>query len=441
MRKAWVLLGLLLAGCGRQPDHATTLRVSNWGGAGEDGPFEKMIRAKDHEFERMTGARIRKEGVPGGEYVPKMLLNFVADTQPDVMVVDASSAAVFINNGMLQDLRPFIERDPEFRLDDYYPNVLDTYRRRPETPPPSPLPAKQRIHGEREPIYAIPNDFTPMVMYYNKDLFDAAGVPYPKDSWTFAEFLDTAMKLTKPGQYGFAFSNWMPGWMMWLWNNGGDVLSPDGKKAAGWFDSSKNVETYTFLRDMILKDHVSPSLSEAAAMGVDPFANGQAAMTVSGHWALVGFKSAKKIDWTRLGVVSFPHNVPQSQTVLYMSAYGIPRGAKNPELAWRYIKMWTSRKLQIEYQSTGIAVCARKDVSQQRAGTDTGGRSPEQRLEAEFLPIIPTGRPPYGSWIEGYEIVEKIGTSAMQSILNGSDVQKTLTEAAKRIDLEFAKSK
>ncbi len=415
-----------------------------------------MVQAKDREFERANHALVRKEGIPG-EYVPKMLLNFVADTQPDVMVVDASSAAVFKNNGMLQDLRPFIERDPDFKLSDFYDNVLDTYRGA-----TSSARAGEKLTSEQmrdleqalktpaagRPIYAIPNDFTPMVMYYNKDLFDAAGVPYPKDSWSFDDFLQTAQKLTKKGQYGFAFGNWMPGWVMWLWNNGGDVLSEDGQRASGFFDSEANQQTFTYIRDLINKHKVSPSLSEAASMGVDLFANGQAAMTVSGHWALVGYKNAPKkdgkpaINWERLGVVRMPHNTPDSKTVLYMSAYAIPRGAKNPELAWKYIKMWTSRALQTEYQSTGIAVCARKDVSQERAGlfSDTSGVAVrEHEIEASFLPIIPTGRPPLGSRIEGYEIVEKVGTSAMQSILNGADVKTTLSQAAKRIDQEFAK--
>jgi multiple sugar transport system substrate-binding protein len=286
-----------------------------------------------------------------------------------------------------------------------------------------------------------------MVLYYNKDLFDAAGIPYPTEDWDFATFRETARKLTKKGQYGFSLVNWMPGWVMFLWNNGGDVLSPDGRRSQGYLDSAKNVEAFSLLRDMIVKDHSTPSLSEAAGMGVDPFANGQAAMTVSGHWALVGYKNAPMkngkpaIDWKRLGVVALPHNVPTSQTVLYMAAYGIPRGAKNPDLAWKYIKMWTSRAVQEDYQTTGIAVCARKDVSGERAGGEAGPSGPEESQEAEFIDIVPTGRPPAGSWVEGYEIVEKVGTSAMQSILNGADIQATLTAAAKRIDREFAKSK
>lgn len=421
MRRAWLALAVLLVGCGAAEDSGNVLRVSNWGGAGDDGPFEQMVQAKNRQFGEEHGAKVKIEGIPG-EYVPKMLLNFTAGAQPDVMVVDASSAAVFVNNGLLQDLRPFIENDPEFKLTDYYQNVLATYQR-------------------GEAIYAIPNDFTPMVMYYNKDLFDAAGVPYPKPGWNFDDFLRIAQQLTRGKVYGFSFSNWMPGWVMWLWNNGGEVLSPDGR-AAGTFDSPENTETFTFLRDLATKHRVAPTLSETASLGVDLFANGQAAMTVSGHWAIVGYKNAKNIKWEQLGVVELPHNTPTSNTVLYMSAYGIPRGAKNADLAWKYIKMWTSQAVQREYQTTGIAVCARIDISQERAGLEESKPAgPEALIERAFLPIIPTGRPPAGSRIEGYEIVEKHGTSAMQSILNGADIKRILKTTAARIDAEFAKSR
>lgn len=419
----------LVVGCGApESSGKPVLRVSNWGGAGDDGDFEKMVRRKNQEFGERNQATVKIEGIPG-EYVPKMLLNFIAGAQPDVMVVDASSAAVFVNNGLLQDLTPFIEKDPEFKLSDYYPNVLSTY---------------SREKDGKKAIYAIPNDFTPMVMYYNKDLFDAAGVPYPKPGWTFEEFLQTCQKLTKKDakspQYGFVYTNWMPGWVMWLWNNGGDVLDKEGR-AKGAFDSPQNIETMTFLRDLATKHQVAPTLSQAAAMGVDLFANGQAAMTVSGHWAIVGYKSAKAINWERLGVIELPHNTPTSNTVLYMSAYGIPKNAKNADLAWKYIKMWTSRELQTEYQTTGIAVCARIDVAEMRAGLDVPQPTPEMEIDRSFLPIIPTGRPPAGSFIEGYEIVEKHGTSAMQSILNGADVAATMKSTAERIDAEFAKSR
>ncbi len=198
------------------------------------------------------------------------------------------------------------------------------------------------------------------------------------------------------------------------------------------------MEAVEFLRDAILKHKISPSLSEAASLGVDLFANGQSAMTVSGHWALVGYKSAPKdqngkpkIDWRRLGVVELPTQLPKSVTVMYEAGFAIPTQAKNPELAWKYVKLWTGYKLQKQYNASGIAVSARKDVSLDRA---------KDPLEAQFLPIIETARPPWGARVEGYEYVEKMGKNALDSILNnGRDVKQALQYAAKRIDLEFAK--
>jgi multiple sugar transport system substrate-binding protein len=412
---------LTLGSCTKADDGRVVLRVSNWGGAGDDSEYDQMVQDFYAQFERENpGVDLRIEGIPG-EYVPKMMLNFVAGTEPDVMTVDASSAAIFINNGVLTDLRPFAEADPEFSLTDYYENVLDIGRR-------------------EDGLYTIPGDFTPMVMYYNKQLFDQAGVPYPRPGWTFDDFLQTAVALTKPErkQYGFAFANWMPGWVMWLWNNGGSVLDPEGRRATGYLDSEKNVETVSFLRDLMVKHRVSPDLSAVAAQGVDPFANGEAAMTISGHWAIIGYKNAPKgkdgkpkIDWQRLGVVELPTNLPQSQTVMYSAGYGITRRSRQKELAWKFIKMWTGYELQRKYNSSGIAVCARKDVSQERA-TDP--------VEREFLRIVPTARPPKGSEVEGYEIVEKYGKSAIDATLNGGkDVRTALKDAATRIDMEFRK--
>lgn len=397
------------------------LRIANWSGAGEDNDFDKKVEAFYRRFERENpGVEVRVEGIPDG-YVPKMILNFVAGTDPDVMTLDASSAAVFIDNGVLQDLTPFVERDKtSFNLGDYYKNVVDIDRR-----------------GER--LYAIPGDFTPMVVYYNKRIFDRMHIPYPKPGWNFADFEATAKRLNDPSHkvYGFFFANWMPGWVMWLWNDGGDVLTPE-RRARGAFDSPANERTISFLRDLVKKDQLAPALSETAAQGVDLFANGEAAMTVSGHWAIVGYKNPPNgpdgkpaIDVKELGVVEMPHNTPISHTVMYEAGYGVSAHSKHQELAWKLVKALTSYKWQIQYNATGIAVCARKDVSLERAA---------EPIERQFLSIVPQARPPFGSQVEGYEAVEKLGQDALSEVLdNGVSVGAALSKAAMRMDREFAK--
>lgn len=423
MRRWGCLVGvaLCLAACNSPTDSRIVLRIANWGGADDESEFASTQRKLYEEFERENSdIKVVIEGIPGpGEYVPKMILSHNAGVSPDIATLDASSSALFINSGMLQDLTPFIAKDPNFKLSDFYPNIVDIARRGSE-------------------LYAIPNDFTPMVMYYNRRLFDEAKVPYPKPGWTFDEFRATAKALTKKDQYGFVFANWFPGWIMWLWNNGGDVFTPDLSRASSALDSDKNVQTVQFLREMIEVDKSAPTLSQAAAMGVDPFANGQAAMTVSGHWAMVGYSAAPKgadgkpkITLADLGVVPLPSTQGRSETVMYESGYAITKRAKHPEAAWKFIKFMTSYRSRIALNKTGIAVDARKDVSQERA---------KDPLEAMFLPIIPTCRPPYGTRIEGFEMVETQAQNAMDSVLkSGRDPKLALQAAAKRIDMELAK--
>lgn len=411
----------LLAGltaCDSGPNRIV-IRIADWGGAGDDSDFTRTLAAIRREFEVANpGVEIRTEHIPGSQaYVRKMLLNFIAGAEPEIMVLDASSAAVFINNGVLMDLKPLIDRDPEFKVGDYFENVVDIARR-----------------GDR--IYAIPGDFTPMVMYFNKDLFDRFGVPYPKPGWTMDDFLATARALTREGKYGFKFTNWMPGWLPLAWNFGADVLDASGDRATGSFDGPKMVEAVDFFRSLIERDKVAPSLSAAAAQGYDPFLHGDAAMEVSGHWAMVGYSippvdsnGKPKISLDRIGVVELPTNLEKSVTVMYEAGFAIGRNCRHPEIAWKFIKHMTSYGVQKRYHATGIAVSARKDVARERAVDER---------ERAFLRIVPSARKPWGAVVEGYDNVEAEGQKMLDGVLkSGMPPLAALQKAAAAIDEDF----
>lgn len=404
-------LAMFAVSCGRPATDKTILRVASWAGAGEDNEYFRLVDQIYRDFERDNpDIKIVIENMPG-DYVPKMMLSHIAEVVPDVVILDASSSALFKKNGVLQDLTPFLEKDKAFTRDQFYENTLlaGTYQDR---------------------LYSIPVDFTPMVIYYNKDLFDKAKVPYPKNGWTFQEFMDTAAKFQSIGKKGFVVSNWMPGWVMWLWNNGGSVLDPSGSKATGTLDSPQNVKTIQFLKDLVDKG-CAPKLTEVSGTGVDPFANGDVAMATSGHWSITGYKSAKEINWQRLGIVSMPTQLTSPVTVYYESGLGIGNGCKNPEAAWRFIKHFCSYKNQLRYNSSGIAVCARKDVSAERA---------KDPIEHDFIELIKGSRPPLGAEVEGYSYVEQQGEKMMDSVLNGRKTPaEALREMARRVDREFDK--
>lgn len=403
------LLGGL--GCAKPEDHRTILRIATWQGAGEGNDFDKLVEQIYKDFERDNpDIKLVIENFPS-DYVPKVMLSHIANVVPDVTVLDASSSALFIKNGVLEDLTPFLDKDPDFKKDQFFENTLAA-----------------GTHDNK--LYSIPVDFTPMVMYYNKDIFDAAGVSYPKNGWSFQDFHDTCEALAKKGKKGFVISTWMPGWVMWLWNMGGSVLDPTGTRATGVLDSPENATAIQFLKDLVDKGY-APKLSEVAATGVDPFANGDVAMGVSGHWAITGYKSAKGINWEHLGIVSMPTQLKSPVTVYYESGLGIGHGCRQPEAAWKFIKHFCSYKNQMRYNSSGIAVCARKDVAAERA---------KEPIERDFLNLVPGARPPTGTQVEGYAFVERMGEKIMDSVLNGrKKPADALKEMAAKVDREFAK--
>jgi multiple sugar transport system substrate-binding protein len=415
-----------LFGCGRVLSGKPVLRVANWSGVADESDYQQKIREVYARFEKDFECELQIEGIPDPqEYARKMLLNYVAGSQPDVMQLDASSSAAFIDNGILRDLTPYVEQDQEFTFDDFWPNVVDIARRG---------GGSSRAGLETRTttgVYAVPLGFTPMVLYYNRSLFVANGGPgVPTDGMTFDHFLEVAKYATLQGQYGFKFISWMPGWIMWLWNNGGEVLSPDGMRATGFLDSDQNVEAITFLRDLVSKHKVAPSLSQASAAGVDPFTDGTSAMEVSGHWAMVGYAKAPKLNLEEIGVVSLPTNTGTSQTVMYESGLSIGKHCKHPDLAWEFVKYMTSASVQRTYNSTGIEICARKDIAAENGTTER---------EKKFLEIVPSARGPWGARVQGYDFVEAEGQAMMDNILKvGAEVRPALEQMARRVDAFFA---
>lgn len=409
------IVGLAGGGCQESHDEEIILRVANWEGPSIDAGFLKQERELRKEFERRhPGVRIQIENIPGeGQYVPKLLMMFVAKKAPDVMHLDASYASVFIDNDLLLDLMPTIKSDPSFRLDDYFRNVVDVARR-------------------DERLFAIPLDFTPIVMYYNKRLFDEADVAYPEPGWTCDDFLAKATALTidnprEPGkkQYGMHFINWMPLWIPWLWTEGGDVLSPDGKQAVGYFDSDKTIRAVEFLASLITEYRVAPTHSEAAAAGVDLFRAGRAAMHIAGHWMIIDYRA----DGIDFGVTLLPTNAATPKTVFYESGLAINRATKKRELAWEYVKFMTSAEVQKVRVSGGLAISAQKDVAQHYA-------SDEQ--EQTFLKAVEYASGPWGARVEPYAVVEDLGREMMEDIVNGTPVQKAVRRTCRLIEKELS---
>ena len=136
-------------------------------------------------------------------------------------------------------------------------------------------------------LYGIPSNTQTMVMYYNKTLFDAAGLDYPEDGWTWDDFRTDCETLMENGVYGFGLPNTYFQLSPWWSTNGTSPATADGTAPA--LNTAEMAESATFISNLVAdKLCPDPISSDVYTM----FANGEVAMCGAGRWVLNSWQEA-----------------------------------------------------------------------------------------------------------------------------------------------------
>ena len=287
---------------------------------------------------------------PGAES-QRLLTQLAGDVPPDVMALyDPQTLRLFARNDVLLDLTPYVKK--------YNIPVHHLY--------PSLAPYVY-YNGK---MVGIPENCGPYVVFYNRKLFRDAGVPYPKQGWTWDECLEAAKKLTKyktvngrqvPIQKGLYVSN--GDWWFFVWKYNGRLFSPDGKHCT--MNSEAVKKGIRYWADLRLKYHVMPTSSEAASMaatgawGGDTllFRESKVAMMVSGRWMCIQYREQKDLDWD---VVSVPRGLSRI-TLMSSKCYCIPKTSTNKNEAALFIKHLLGRDNQLLVANYGDGIPSLRD--------------------------------------------------------------------------------
>jgi multiple sugar transport system substrate-binding protein len=399
-----------------------TVRVVFWAGVEE----QRVEQANVDAFTRAhPGTRISLESIPDN-YLEKLAAAFAAHKPPDVLLLDSVLIPRFLEGGVLLDLQPYLEADPAFSEQQFIPQVWDIAVRRPP--------------GGRQSVYALPKDFTPLVVYYNRRLFDTLRVPYPKDGWTWDDFAATARALTRDDNgdgrtdtYGTLVYTWMGYNIVWFWQAGGDVLSPDGKRATGFLDSPASVRAVDFITGLV-NSGAAPDPTAREALGGQAFMSGKVGMTISGHWAIPGFRaaaeeSATSLRLTDIGVVGLPRDAERA-SVIYESGWAVAQDTRHPELAVEVSKYLASEEAQRRRAEIGLALSANRAVA-----ADYARQDPREQV---FLDEVAHCRAPWGTRIADWSVVEQlIGEAIERVLLHRATSKQALHDAARLIDAEL----
>lgn len=188
-------------------------------------------------------------------------------------------------------------------------------------------------------IYGIPVGFTTHALYYNKDLFEAAGVDEPTDSWTWTDLQEAAKTISeKTDAKGFSFQMKPDPYdfEMYLWSNGTAYCDEDGSMA-GKLDSPESQEVFEMFQNMV-KDGYAVATEKS---GTDEFRAGTVAMYIYGSWSIASLNE----DGLNYGVAKIPSfEGKTSVSILSSSGVSIAKDSQNKEAAWEFVKFWTNEE-------------------------------------------------------------------------------------------------
>jgi multiple sugar transport system substrate-binding protein len=258
-----------------------TLRFSSWGNPSQNEPTTAMVNAFMAKYPYIT---VEMEFDPFGAYWEKKTTQLASNSLPDVFGMSTSYICDYAGNGRLLDLSQTTAN----------PEVASWIEGLPQA-----AFENLRIGGK---LWGFPYAAGTAVLYYNKNLFDAAGVAYPSDGWTYDDMLAAAAKMTLDTNGDGSLDQWgfdsdITGgdtFFAMIHSFGGRFLSDDGKKSLA--NSHNTVEALQFIQDLIYKYKVTPRPEDMEGVE-DPFGSGMIAMRLSITAHIGGLQEITDFAW------------------------------------------------------------------------------------------------------------------------------------------------
>jgi len=380
-------LALLVTGCtggsggggGSTDDGSATVRVMLWG---NDADISSIKDAAAGFATAHPGIAIEWEsGDCGVDYAACKTL-VAGGNVPDVFVMGSWNYFEAAQDGVTADLTPYLE-DSGTTTDDFTPSIIDALT--------SPSDGK---------LYGLPMGYNIQSLFYNKDLFDAAGLEYPPvdGSYTYDDLREWSAKLTldsagndasAPGfdpnaitQYGyfnFAAAPIEPGYAPVLAAFGGGILGGDARDTCT-ADSEGTIEGFQWLQDVMWTDHsaITPQLQQEEP-GYARWVRGQVAMQQGSHEQVLAVQQQNPD--MNYGIAALPAGPVGNATLAQSHVWVMSEASQQKDAAWEFLHYMATEGAG---KQMGL-IPAYRDVAEGEAFAQADGE-PEGLVEAQIEP-------------------------------------------------------
>jgi multiple sugar transport system substrate-binding protein len=357
-----------------------------FGDPAEFAAYEQLVAAFE---ETHPAIDVELTHIPSqGDYRERLATDFAAGNPPDISLMNYRRYAGFAANDVLKPLGPYLDESELIQPADFYPVTLEAFT-------------------WQGTIMCIPQNISSLVVYYNQDLFDAAGVPYPADDWAWDDFLSTAIALTQDtdgdgqtDQYGLGVEASLFRLAPFVWQNGGEIVDDPANPAQlalTRLPAQQALEWFTALQTV---HHVVPTRTEEASLDSESrFVSGTTAMYMNSRRGTPTYREIETFTWD---IAPLPRGVEQAG-ILHSDAYCLSAVAPDKEAAWTFIEFANSAEGQTIVARSGRTVPSLIEVAESEAFLDPSQSPSRSRV---FLDTIDALRlvPILSTW-EEIEIV------------------------------------
>ena len=269
-----------------------------------------------------------------GDYRTKLSTAFAAGAPPDVALLSYRRVGAFAAADQLEPLGPYLDGSDVIGHEDFYPITLAAFT----------------WQGE---LLCIPQNISSLVVYYNRDLFAAAGVSEPADDWTWDDFVAAAVVLTDhgngsglevplaaaPEQYGLGIEPSLYRLAPFVWQNGGRIVDdPAYPTQLGLTRAPSLAALEWFVALQTVHGVVPDRVAEAAIDSETRFVQGTTAMFLNSRRGTPTYRESAAFDWD---IAPLPRGVAPAG-VLHSDAYCLAAAAEDKDAAWRFIEFANS---------------------------------------------------------------------------------------------------
>jgi multiple sugar transport system substrate-binding protein len=351
-----------------------------------------------------NGIKVEYREIQFDDVVSEAMRAYSTGQAPDIITVDNPDHALFSSHGAFLDLTDMIAKSSVVKTSNYFPGPLKSVM-------------------WKDKYYGIPKATNTIALYYNKDMFKAAGLDPSKPPQTWDELIADAKKLTNPSKnvYGITFSakaneegtfQFLP----WVQMAGGsyDHINTDGA-----------VKALTTWKEILDQKLASPdTLTRSQWDATATFNAGNAAMAISGPWEIDRMLTDAKFDWG-VALLPVPEEGAKRSSAMGDYNWAIFANTKHPQEAFKVLEYFVSQDDKM-FKNFG-QLPARSDI----AIPPTGNQLKDDALKV-FVEQLKYAQPrgPSPNWAK----ISKAIQGAIQAALTGQMTPKdALDQAAEKI--------